>query len=681
MIRLSGIFSDGLILQRDCENLVYGYADASSDVKVELKKHKDKVSSLDDICSEETNICFEGKTTSDLNGYFEIILPKIEAGHNYEMRVSSVNATNSCNKEVVIKDIAFGDVFLCGGQSNMQLQINRTMERYEDEIKNTHNEDIRFFTVPEKYNFHHTEDMIEGGNWVKAIYPDILDLGATAYFSAKHIYAKHEVPIGIYNTAIGGTPIKAWMSEESVRKLNLHVNEFEQCLDDEYVKDTIEREYKEDQAWREDAYKSYEELDKNANLSDKDYEEKLSEIGIESGVINLPGFFEGSLANRCMSICIRKKVFIDEAWLKPDCPDDKNILNSDDKKLDSYDDYAYKLYLGAIIDSDKTYVNGNLVGDTGYLYPPRIYKLKDGVLKPGENTIEVRMVVFRNEGGFMPGMDYYLKNAKGETITLEGEWEYTVVKDMPYIENLTFFSYKPAGVFNGMIYPLRKQKVKSVLFYQGESNIEEYENYKVEFETAINDWRKAYVSEMPFIYVQIAGFSEGKIRDNDLRARLADEQYKCLELPNTAMVQAYDLGEYNELHPTNKNEVGRRISEAVECLVYENKKYNPGPVITDIKKTDEGYVCTFSEDLILSHGIDAKVSPDRDEENIRGFYYIVGDRRIEAKAKFIDRENTILVISNDGNENALTYAWSDCPTEANLYSKDSLPVIPFYYDL
>ena len=162
---------------------------------------------------------------------------------------------------------------------------------------------------------------------------------------------------------------------------------------------------------------------------------------------------------------------------------------------------------------------------------------------------------------------------------------------------------------------------------------------------------------MPFIYVQIAGFSEGKIRDTDLRARLSDEQYKCLELPYTAMVQAYDLGEYNELHPTNKNEVGRRISEAVENLVYEKKKYNSGPVLKDIKKTNEGYVCTFSEDLILSHGIDAKVSSDRDEENIRGFYFIVGDKRVEAKAKFGDSKNIILIDSYDGNENALSYAW------------------------
>lgn len=642
MIRLSSFFSDGLILQRDVENSVYGYTEAGSEVTVELKKYENK----NEILGLEGCVVFLNKTSAELNGYFEIILPKIEAGRNYEMRVSSVSATNSCIDEVVIKDIAFGDVFLCGGQSNMQLQINRTLERYEEEIRNTHNEDIRFFTVPEKYNFHHVCEEIEGGNWVKATYPDIINLGATAYFSAKHIYENHRVPIGIYNTAIGGTPIKAWMSEESVRKLNLHVDEFEKCLDDEYIKNTIEIEFAEDLKWREEAYEPYED-------------EKFDVV--EKGVIDLPGYFSGSLENRCMSIRLTKKIYIDEEWLNED----------------SEDDYFYKLYLGAIIDSDKTYVNGVCVGDTGYLYPPRIYKLGKGVLKPGENIIEVRMVVFRNVGGFMPGMDYKLWNKDGKEISLEGEWNYEVIKDMPYIENLTFFSYKPAGVFNGMIYPLRKQQVKAVLFYQGESNIEEYETYKTEFETAISDWRKIRNEEkLPFIYVQIAAFSEGKLDCGDLRARLADEQYKCLEVNDTAMVQAYDIGEYNELHPTNKNEVGRRISEAVEKLVYEKMPYVSGPVLTFEGKTDEGYVFTSSEELILSHGIDAKIDKNRDEENICGFYYVKDGKRIKAEAIFAEGCKKILVKFKDGMD-ALSYAWSDSPADANLYAKNRLPVIPF----
>ena len=660
MIRLSSFFSDGLILQRDVENPIYGYTEAGSEVTVELKKYENK----NEVSNLEGCVVFSNKTSADSNGYFEIILPKIEAGRNYEMRVSSVSATNSYNSEKVLKDIAFGEVYLCGGQSNMQLQINRTLERYEEEIKNTHNEDIRFFTVPEKYNFHHVCEEIEGGNWVKATYPDIIDLGATAYFSAKHIYENHKVPIGIYNTAIGGTPIKAWMSEESVRKLNLHVDEFEKCLDDEYIKNTIETEYAEDQKWREEAYKPYE--DGKFDVTIDQFKDGVyvgydnSEV-IEKGKVLMPDFFKGSLENRCMSIRLTKKIYIDEEWLNED----------------SKDEYFYKLYLGAIIDSDKTYVNGVYVGDTGYLYPPRIYKLGKGVLKPGENIIEVRMVVFRNVSGFMPGMDYKLWNKDGKEISLGGEWNYEVIKDMPYIENLTFFSYKPAGVFNGMIYPLRKQQVKAVLFYQGESNIEEYETYKTEFETAISDWRKIRNEEkLPFIYVQIAAFSEGKLDCGDLRARLADEQYKCLEVPNTAMVQAYDIGEYNELHPTNKNEVGRRISEAVEKLVYEKMPYVSGPVLTFEGKTDEGYVFTSSEELILSHGIDAKIDKDRDEENICGFYYVKDGKRIKAEATFAEGCKKILVKFKDGMD-ALSYAWSDSPVDANLYAKNRLPVIPF----
>ena len=671
MIRLSSFFSNGLILQRDVENPVYGYTEVGSEVTIELKKHE---------CKNEVS-SFKVQTTADLNGYFEIILPKIEAGRNYEIRVSSIGATNSCSDECIIKDVAFGDVFLCGGQSNMQLPISRTMERYEEEIKNTNNSDIRFFTVPEKYDFHKVCEEIEGGNWVKATYPDIVNLGATAYFSAKHIYEKHQVPIGIYNTAIGGTPIKAWMSEESVRKLNLHVDEFEECLDDEFVKKTIERECVEDKAWREEAYELYD--DGKFDVSKKQFKDGVyvecenSEV-IEKGKVLMPDFFKGSLENRCMSIRLTKKIYIDENWLVESDRDNVESANLNNDNYDLDDEFFYKLYLGAIIDSDKTYVNGVCVGDTGYLYPPRIYKIGKGILNAGENIIEVRMVVFRNVGGFMPGMDYYLKNRKGETISLEGDWKYEVVKDMPYIENLTFFSYKPAGVFNGMIYPLRKQQVAAVLFYQGESNIEEYENYKLEFETAINDWRKIRNNEsLPFIYVQIAAFSEGKLDCGDKRARLADEQYKCLEVPNTAMVQAYDIGEYNELHPTNKNEVGRRISEAVEKLVYEKEPYVSGPVLTYDGKSDEGFLFTSSEKLIFSHGIDAKVDKNRDEENICGFYYVKDGKRIKAEATFADKSHKKILVKVKDGMDALSYAWSDSPVDANLYAKNRLPVIPF----
>ena len=245
----------------------------------------------------------------------------------------------------------------------------------------------------------------------------------------------------IYNTAIGGTPIKSWVSEETMRELGLHVAEYEECQNDEWVQETISREQAEDIAWREDADKSFEE-----DLSDK-----------LSGTFNVPGFFEGTpLGGKCLAVHFKKEIELGEGWSDTDT----------------------KLYLGAIIDSDKVYVNGQYVGETGYLYPPRIYKVPKGLLKEGKNVIEIRLLVFRREGGFMPGKEYMIKRPDGETVSLEGEWEYTVSKEMPFIENLTFFSYKATGVYNCMIYPLRRQKCKGFFFYQGESNVDDYATYK-----------------------------------------------------------------------------------------------------------------------------------------------------------------------------------------------------------
>ena len=363
--------------------------------------------------------------------------------------------------------------------------------------------------------------------------PEILDFGAVAFFTASEIKRNENVPVGIYNTSIGGTPVKSWVSEKTMRSLGLHVDEYEECKNDEWVQTTIKTEAEGDMAWRQDADASFSE-----DMSDK-----------PKGTFNVPGFFEGTeLGGRCLAIYFRKEFTLPAGW-------------SDDDA---------KLYLGALIDSDMVYVNGEFVGETGYLYPPRIYKVPKGLLKEGKNVVEIRFLVFRREGGFMPGKEYLIKRPDGATVSLEGEWEYVVTKEMPFIENLTFFSYKATGVYNCMIYPLRRQKCKGFYFYQGESNVDEYATYKDEFEAMIKDWRELWGDDtLPFMFVQIAAFNDGN-RNGYFGRRpiFTEEQRKCTELPYTAMIQAYDLGEYNDLHPTNKKEVGRRAALAAADLVY-----------------------------------------------------------------------------------------------------------------
>ncbi len=638
MIKLSSVFSDWMVLQRDIDdNKIWGYAQGSVDIQFQ---NEDKENGFDET--------FSLKVECGKDGYFEACLKSHPAGGDFTliMQDEEKGAEN-----IIINHITFGDVFVCGGQSNMELPLARTLERYEEELKDVDNQNIRFFRVPEKYNFHHTEEMIEAGCWQYAKQPEMLNFGAVAYFTAKEISEKENVTVGIYNTAIGGTPIKSWCSEETMKKVGLHVEEYKECQDDEWVQNTIKKEGAEDMAWREDADKSF-EGDLSGNLS---------------GTFEVPGFFEGTpLGDKCLAVYFKKGFTLPAGWTDKDA----------------------KLYLGAIIDSDKVYVNGKYVGETGYLYPPRIYKVPQGILKEGKNVVEIRLLVFRKEGGFMPGKDYMLKRSDGEIISLAGEWEYTVAKEMPYIENMTFFSYKATGVYNCMIYPLRRQKCRGFFFYQGESNVDDFATYTDEFEAVIEDWRALWGDEnLPFMFIQLAAFNDGNRNGYfGRRCLLTEAQRQCTELPNTAMIQAYDLGEFNDLHPTNKKEVGRRCMLAAEDLVYGNETYIPGPEVDYIDwHDDEGYADVIFDEgtkLILSHGIGAEFGPDRDEENVHGFTirkseghgYV--DIKVEAE---ITAPNVVRVkLPDDIEVLALMYAWADSPLEANLYSEDRLPVVPFW---
>ena len=634
MIRLSAFFSDGMVYQRDTEdNTIWGYAEKEVYIKLS-NNDKNVENSGNEPLFETASACAE-------DGYFEVKLPSRPAGGSYNLAISCGDET------ITISDIVFGDIFVCGGQSNMELPLNRTMERYEEEIKATNNKNIRFFRVPEKYNFHHTEEMIEAGSWQYAKMPEILDFGAVAFFAAREISERENVPVGIYNTAIGGTPVKSWCSEETMRELGLHVEEFIKCGDDNWVKETIRKDLEADMSWREEADRAF-DLDLSGNAC---------------GVFNVPGFFEGTeLGGRCLALLFKKEIILPAGWEDKDC----------------------KLYLGALIDSDKVYVNGHFVGETGYLYPPRIYKVPAGTLKEGKNLIEIRFLVFRGEGGFMPGKEYMLRRADGEEISLEGEWEYTLAKEMPYIENMTFFSYKATGVYNCMIYPLRRQKCRGFFFYQGESNVDDYATYKEEFEAVIEDWRKLWGDKnLPFMFVQIAGFNDGNRKGYfGRRSFLTEEQRKCTELPNVAMIQAYDLGEYNDLHPTNKKEVGRRCALAAEDLVYGKGIYIPGPekktiTFSDIDDNTVSAEVIFDDSikLILSHGIGMIDDPLRDEENVIGFCYWIGNKSYKAAADITADNKVVVKFPKEADQ--ISYAWSDSPLDANLYSEDRLPVVPF----
>jgi sialate O-acetylesterase len=220
-----------------------------------------------------------------------------------------------------------------------------------------------------------------------------------------------------------------------------------------------------------------------------------------------------------------------------------------------------KLLLGRIVDADSVYVNGQFVGTTSYQYPPRRYNIPQGLLKTGQNNITVRVVSNRGRGGFILDKPYKII-IDSTTIDLNGEWKFRLGGVMKPLESQTFIRWKSTGLFNAMLHPLLNHSVKGVVWYQGESNTKNPDEYYELLPSMINDWRKQWGDdELPFIYAQLPNYMKiNPFPSESNWAETRDAQKSALSLLNTAMAVTIDLGEWNDVHPLNKKDVGKRLA-------------------------------------------------------------------------------------------------------------------------
>lgn len=614
-LRLTPLLSDGMILQRDRENCIWGYADAGETIRLQMG-------------------AYQTGTQAKADGYFKLYLPPMQAGGPWEIIVSDGE------EEIVIRDVLFGDVFLLGGQSNMELPVARTMERYEQEILETCEPQIRYFEVPKEYDFLQKREMLSGGKWMRAAGEELLNFSAVGYFAAKELYDKKKVPIGLVQTAVGGTPVKAWSSEDTILHLHHDVEELRQCKREGYPEEVIAQEAEREKDWWEQALLPF--------------EGQLDETLMKK--ITLPGFFEqDGLEDFCGSILLKKKVVL--------------------KASDEWETERLRLYFGAVIDADSIYVNGVKIGETTYKYPPRIYPIPKGVLKDGENEIEVRMLIFRRKGGFMPGKQYAITCGTEEVASLEGDWEYKIVQKMNELPETTFFEYKASGLYNGMIHPLRRCQFKGCFFYQGESNTGRPETYEEEFSAMMSDWRDLLKQPtLPFIFVQLAGFADGAGQTAGVEwAKLREAQRLAQRAGNARMVQAYDLGEYNDLHPTDKKNVGKRVALATEKLIYGQDVACTGPELSKAVWNSQSVELYFA-----TEGADTKLIVKGATKQVQGFSVVAEDMTVHQAEAFLSGNDCVTVFyPRLVNVRKVCFAWNDCPLDANLYDINGLPVVPF----
>ncbi len=621
-VRLPRLVSDGMVLQRDANLKIWGWAEAG----------------------EKVTINFNGKTysaTATADGKWAVTLPALKAGGPHSMEISAGN-------RITLKNIMIGDVWVCSGQSNMELTMARVKYKYPDVIAHCDNSNIRHFEVPDRYVFGTPQEDLQSGKWISANPQSILNFSAIGYFFAKDLYEKYHVPIGLINASLGGSPAQAWMSADALKAFPGYLQTAERYKDSNFRNQIAEKDKAVSDAW----YKRIHQLDKGLAPGEKPWFDVDCNAS-EWATMDVPGYWaDQGLGNVNGAVWFRKEIDVPASMTgKP-----------------------ARLLLGRIVDGDFTYVNGKPVGSVSYQYPPRIYDIPSNLLKAGKNIIAIRVINNSGRGGFVKDKPYALV-ANGQTIDLKGRWQYKLGTTMDPLPPSTFIRWQPTGLYNGLIAPLLNYSIKGVIWYQGESNAGKPFEYRKLFSTLIADWRQKWnQGDFPFLYVQLANFMEARNEPSESGwAELREAQLKTLSVGNTAMAVITDIGEWNDIHPLNKEDVGKRLALAAQKVAYgdQNVVYS-GPIYQSMKIEGNKIILTFTN---IGSGLIAKGGGELKYFSIAG-----ADKKfVWAKAK-IDGNNVVVSSDQVPNPAAVRYAWADNPEGANLYNKEGLPASSFRTD-
>jgi len=610
-VKLPRLIGNGMVLQRDVPLKIWGNASPREKVNVKFNNQN-------------------YQTVANTKGNWEIALPSIPTGGPYEMQINNI----------ILKDILIGDVWLCSGQSNMELPVRRVLDLYQHEIEKVNNTNIRQFRVPLRYNFTMPESDMQAGAWVSATQQNIYDFSAVAYFFANELYQKYHVPVGLINNAIGGSPAEAWLSSEALKKYPELLKESQKCAQPGYIDSVLNAE----NAYRKSWFNELNRKDKGVSAWSKENADFSS-----WPQISVPGYWSDKLSSQKNG-----SVWFHREFTIPDSLAARNAV----------------LRLGRIIDSDSAFVNGTFVGTISYQYPPRIYNIPKGLLKKGTNSITVRVISQSGKGGFVEEKPYEIRIGS-QIIDLTGDWQFHSGAEMQPMDSQTFFQYKPMGLFNGMINPLLNFAIKGVIWYQGESNTGRTKEYAQLFPDLIDNWRAKFNNpELPFLYVQLANLGSAPKQPQESGwAELREVQRKMLEKPRTGMAVAIDLGEWNDIHPLNKKEVGRRLSLEAQRVAYnETSIVSSGPRLESAEIEGNAVILTFSS---VGSGLYAN-------SVLEGFAIAGENGRFEWANAVVIAKNKVKVWSEPvGLPQVVRYAWADNPGNVNLKNKEGLPASPF----
>ena len=615
-VELPRIFSNGMVLQRDQPILVWGRCDGCERV----------VATFAGTAAE---------ARADTKGHWRVELPAQAAGGAYVMHVD--DGTHS--KE--FRDVYVGDVWLASGQSNMEWPIVSANDA-DTEMARATDALIRHFKVPHSWSVE-PEWQLAGGEWVASSPMAAADFSAVAHFFARELRKSTGVPIGIIDSTWGGSRIEAWMD---IGALGGDRADIESSL----------------RAMTESEEQILVETRRNLALfpdmpADSAGWEAPAIDDAKWTVIDAPGSWEGA----------GWAGMDGEAWYRTTF-----TLNEEEAAAG-----ALLLGVGRIDDSDTTWVNGIHVGETTMQYDkPRRYVVPQSALRAGENVVAIRVVDTGGGGGIHGHADeLFVQPAGGVSRALGTAWKFRPARVTVSLGDGK--NQKATLLYNAMIHPLQPLPVRGVIWYQGESNADEVSHalrYRDQFPEMIRRWRTQWGQpELPFLWAQLASFGSGKdSAQQSPWATLRESQSTTLSLPSTAQVVTIDIGDVADIHPRNKQDVGRRFALAARHVAYGENVVHSGPVFSGMqieRGVAELSFNTGSSELAI-----------RDGGVLSGFQLAGNNRQFHPAEAEIVGDRVLVRSDAVPSPVAVRYAWSDAPLDANLVNDAGLPASPFRSD-
>lgn len=568
------------------------------------------------------------------DGSFAVDLPTPAAGGPYEITIGDRDSRRT------LHHIYSGEVWLCSGQSNMEMPVGGwgKVMNYREEIAGADRPDVHLLQIAKRTAFVPADDaLVNMGGWRTATPATVENFSAIAYFFARRLADELGVHVGVVDCDWGGTPAEAWTSLAGVKTIAGFENEvamIEQSEGDERVMDRIYEQRLAD--WFESIKET--PFDPAEDLYHSEWATMPVPCAWEESV--LPGF-DGIVWLQC-------KADIPVAWAG------KNL----------------SLRLGMIDDEDITYFNGcKIAAGSGY-NTPRCYTVPGSLVKPGEAVISVRVSDFGGGGGIL-GEAAGLSLSEGdETLPLAGEWAYRIAADFAQADvrpASVHGSSFPTVLYNAMIHPLSILPFKGVLWYQGCANVGRDEQYSPLFLRMIGDWRELWQRpDMPFYFVQLAGYLKPQsVQPDSEWAALRQAQADALVLPHTAMVSAIDLGDPDDIHPKNKQEVGLRL-----CNLALRHSYGRDDIVADAPTVKRCKLKGSKAEIIFDGEVSAEGVP-------AGFIVKSPDGKWSRPEVKVTGKNRVS-LSSPAKIVELKYNWADYP-DGNLRGKTGLPVTPFVF--